>query len=334
MRSRGTRAHKRVYRAAIIGAGRIGAGFDGPRARHILTHAHALRANPRTELVAFVERNPLRGRREARRWSTRWFSRVERMFADVNPDVVVIATPDETHAAFLELVGAYRPQLVVCEKPPVETREESERVERAMRDVPATVLVNYTRRFDTTVCRLRNDIQAGTYGTVLAASGVYTKGLLHNGSHLVDLARFLFGEMIGCVRFPSGYTDHDHSVSGVASFDRCPQFHLMTGDERRYSVTEFDILAERARIRFTDSGGLISIQRVVEDRLFKGYRVLGRPSTTRTGLIDALAELTRHFVAVLDGIDSPRSTLADALKSHAACLDLAGTARERDIWRA
>lgn len=312
------------YTVAIIGAGRIGTGFDGPHSQHILTHAHAFFANSRTDLVALVDTDLSRVRREAKRWDTLFFPDVERMFSAVRPDIVVIATPDDTHAVLLEKITMLHPRLIICEKPPVQTLEEVRRVERATRSSHIPVIVNYTRRFDTTVCQIRKNIKKGTYGRVISGSCIYTKGLLHNGSHLVDLARFLFGEMDGCVRFPAGKNaGRDERVSGIASFEMCPQFHIITGDENRYSIGEFDIFTEKARLRFTNSGIDLSVQKVVADKIYKGYHVLGATRTEKTGLLRTLSELARHAVAILDGKERPRSTLSDALKTHATCLALA-----------
>jgi len=48
-----------IYKVAIIGCGSIGANkpdhIDSPNSENVLTHAHAVSAHSRTELVAFVD---------------------------------------------------------------------------------------------------------------------------------------------------------------------------------------------------------------------------------------------------------------------------------------
>ena len=321
---------KKVYRVAIIGAGRIGAGFDEPHSRKILTHAHAFSANSRTEVVAFVDANHSTGRREAKRWSASFFTDIDRMFLDTKPDIVIIATPDNTHAVLLEKILHLHPSLIICEKPVVETPEEALHIKKVFRNSKIPTIVNYSRRFDTSFCEVRENIQKGVYGRVISGSCLYDKSLIHNGSHLVDLARFLFGEMNGYVCFPQGKTNGlNERVSAIASFDRCQQFHIMTGDERFYTVGEFDILTEKARLRFSNVTRDLLIQKVVDDKVFKGYRILGTPKKRKTGLFGTLPELARHSVAVLDCRELPRSTVTDALKSYAACLTLAKGFKKR-----
>jgi len=95
-----------VLRAAVVGLGRIGFGF----------HAPAIAANPAFQLVGVAD--PLADRRaEAEaKWQARAFEAIEPMLAAVSPDLVVIASPTEFHAA--HTVAAYaRGAHVLCDKP-------------------------------------------------------------------------------------------------------------------------------------------------------------------------------------------------------------------------
>lgn len=311
---------KPVYKVAIIGAGRIGCSFDSPDSKNILTHAHAFSKNPRTELVAIVDTDTERGKKEARRWHTIFFSDVDEMFDKANPDIVVVATPDKTHAELLIRCANMRPRLIVCEKPVVVTSGDEARVRKnVLGYVP--VIVNFSRRFDPVVQKICVELAAGKYGKVISAGGIYTKGIFHNGSHMIDLMRFLFGEMQSCTAHfkVEDWGDGDPTVGGVAVFERCPQFCLLTGNARKFAVFDLDILTEKKRIRFTDEGQLISIQSVIPDPVYKGFRVLSKPVVHKTMLLSALSELSKHAVSVLDGKEKPQSTLDNALKTHEAC---------------
>lgn len=49
--------HERIYRVTIIGAGRIASGFDTPRSRTVLTHAHAILSNRRLTLAGMTQKD-------------------------------------------------------------------------------------------------------------------------------------------------------------------------------------------------------------------------------------------------------------------------------------
>ncbi len=312
---------RETYTAVLIGAGRIAAGFDTPRSRAVLTHAHAIVDNRRLRLAGITDIDEARGKREARKWRTDFYPDMERMLTLVKPDIVVIATPDKTHTDILLRVLHAHPGLVVCEKPVASAREDISKIRSAVKKSGVPVLVNFRRRFDPTVADIRRDIVRGRFGKVISASAHYSKGLFHSGSHAIDLARFFFGEMTSSAAhftvddFPEG----SPSIGGVATFDGCPQFHLIAGDERSFSLFEFEILLEKKRLRFIDEGFFLVSQDVVPDPVFKGYRTLGKGTVRKTGLINSMSFLMKNAVAVLDGAEKPLSSLEEALKTEDAC---------------
>lgn len=306
------------YTVAILGAGRIAAGFDTPESEAVLTHAHAVTQNARLTLVGITDTDAEKGAREAEKWGTTFYPNAEAMLAELHPDIVIIATPDATHADLLIQTLSHTPKLVILEKPALTDPADAVRVTEAAKGTP--IIVNFRRRFDPVVQTLAAALAAGTYGKVLAARGLYSKGILHTGSHMVDLARLFFGEMLAASPYAAVKDwEGEPTVSGSATFERCAQFSLTAGDERAYSIFELEILTEKARLRFRDEGMILETETVIDDPLYSGYRILGPARAQATGLIHSMAELAEHAVRVLDGTETPRSTLADALAADAAC---------------
>ena len=315
---------KKNYRAVVVGAGHIGSGFDTPDSKDILTYAHAFSANSRTQLVALVDTNVSHGRRESKRWGVLFYSDIKQMFEEIKPDIVAIASPDDTHARLIKEISQLNPSLIVCEKPPVVTLSEATDLGRQNLEDHLPIIVNFSRRFDSVVCRVREELCNGTYGKIISGSGIYTKGLIHNGLHLIDLARFFFGEITSSsMHFSIKDTkDYGSSIGGVATFERCPQFHIMVGDARFYSIFEFEILTERARIQFVDSGLEMKIRGVIPSKLFEGDYLLGKTQVRKTEILKALPQLVEHTVAVIDGVEKPQSTLSNALESYSTAVKL------------
>lgn len=309
-----------IYTVGIVGAGRIACGFDDPTSEQVLTHAHAISNNPRLQLAAITDSDSAKGMREAKKWRTNFAPTAEELCTSYSPDIVVIATPDSTHADVLIDVLAHHPRLVLLEKPVITDPSDIARIEEAVRAAGIPIIVNFRRRFDETVTLIAHDLIAGTYGATLSAHALYSKGVIHTGSHLFDLARLLFGEMLTSTRLAEVYDwEGEPTVSGFATFERCPQFSLMAGDERAYSLFELTILTEKRRFRFRDEGLVLETEEVIDDPIYPGFRTLGPAERLPTGLKDAMSVLTQHVVAVLDGNEEPVSTLAEALKTDAAC---------------
>lgn len=315
---------KQKYSAVIIGTGRIASGFDSPHSKHVLSHAHAIMKHPRLNLVGMMDVNTVVGKKEARKWKTNFYRSIDSMLTTLKPDIVVIATPDSTHVEILSQVLRTHPRLIICEKPIVTKRQEIANVRKEVSHYDVPVIVNFRRRFDPVVQAVREALVSGAYGKVISAHGIYTKGILHNGSHMIDLARCLFGEMKNFAThfkvndFPSGAP----SVGGIATFDRCPQFYLMTADERAFSIFELEIITEKKRLRFVDEGLSLVSQDVIPDPMYRGYRILSKPKPQTTKLINTMSYIFDNAVSVIDGTEIPRSGIDDALMTHEACFQL------------
>lgn len=318
------RNSKKKYKAVIIGAGKIGSGFDTPKSRTILTHAHALSNNPHVDLVGISDINSVRGNAEAKKWNTTFFSDTHRMLNETKPDIVVIATPSSTHKTLLLESLKQKPKVIILEKPAVDTKTEIISVRRAAKKSGVPVIVNFRRRFDDTVNEVREALVKGTYGRVLLASALYSKGILHNGSHLIDLARYFFGEMTtGKMSFAvDDFPDGAPSLGGVATFERCPQFYFMAGDEQSFYVFEMTIMTEKYRIRFINEGRDITIEQVVRDTVYPDDHVLGKGKIRKTKLANAMVRMVEHAVRVADGKEISRASLEDALLTQETCYTL------------
>ena len=321
---------KKKYTAAILGAGKIASSYDNPRTKAILTHAHALQNDPRTELVALADIDPVRGKFEAKKWNTAFYSDSEKMLAEVKPDIVVIATPNSTHKDLLMTALHHKPRVIILEKPAVDKKEEILSIRRATKKAGVPVIVNFRRRFDATTAVVREALIRGKYGSVLSASAMYSKGIQHNGSHMIDLARYFFGELKSAQMsftvddFPKGVP----TLGGVATFERCPQFYLMAGDERSFYIFEFTIVTERCRIRFINEGRDITFEDVVQDSVYKEDRVLGQIKTQKTELHNAMIRMISHAVQVADGVLEPHSSIEDALRTQETCYKLSASLKK------
>lgn len=319
-----SKKQKPIYRTVLIGAGRIASGFDTPHSPLVLTHAHALVKHPRFTLVGMTDTDAVRGAKEARKWRTTFYADTDTMLKETKPDMVIIATPDDTHADLLLKVSRTRPLMIICEKPVGVSKKEVNMLEQKVLPLNIPTIINYSRRFDPTVVKVRDELWLGRYGKVISANGIYTNGVLHNGAHLIDLGRFFFGEMIKGKGFFK-VLDHDEkegSIGGAATFERCPQFSIMTGDERQYSVFEFEIFTEKKRLRFRDFGFELVMQNVIPDPILKGYRGLSEPRMIKTKLPHALSNLLDNAAGVMDGEEKELSPLAEGIKTQYACFKL------------
>jgi predicted dehydrogenase len=277
-------------RAAVIGCGKIGSEFaDDPRVRGVYTHAGAYSAVKRVQLAGVCDVDSARAERCARRWSVpRAFTDAHRLLAEVSPEIVSVCTPDATHADVLRAVlAAPSVRGVLAEKPLAASAAEAAELVALAEDRGIVLAVNYVRRYAAGHRNVKDALASRAVGDVLSVTGIYSGGLVHNGSHWLDLARWLIGEVVavqahGSDAAPDGNPDVTLELAGgVTAF-------LRGCRDSEFSAFEADILGTKGRIRLVDSGHRIERYGVGDSPYYSGYRVLAAGGIEAGGIEDAM----------------------------------------------
>lgn len=305
-------------RAAVIGCGKIGSEFaDDPRVKGVYSHAGAYRASARAELVAVCDLDSERAARAARRWGlARAYSDVNELLATERPQLVSICTPDASHASVLRTVlDSPGVRGILAEKPLALDPLDARAIVGRARDAGICLLVNYIRRFASGHELVRNDIASGALGPIRSITGAYSGGLVHNGSHWIDLMRWLIGEIseVRALESPGNHAqDTPHVVlrfaTGVTAF-------LQGCAATDFGIFEFDVIGERGRRRGVDSGHHIESFGSGENPFYSGYRSLLKQQTIAGGIEDAMCNAVENLIdSVLLGT-APKCTGDDGARA-------------------
>jgi predicted dehydrogenase len=310
----------------IIGAGKIGAFFDRPGCDSVLTHAHAFVRHRGFRLAGFVDSNMEKAILAASIWGGRAFATIGEAFSCGEIDVVVVASPDETHHQVLEELLNYQVRLILAEKPLAKTSMGAEQIVINYEKSSANLMVNYTRRFIPEFIELRSQISKDVFGAFLSGTGYYGKGLYHNGSHMVDFLRFIFGEIesvenLGVV--DDFYAD-DPSISACFKIKGGKNFLLNAVDCRAYTVFEMDLFFKEGRIRIIDSGFAIEKYNVTASDRFSGYQKLNIAEITETSFSQGLKYVAENAYEVLVSNGKALCTAKDGLAALQICKMIVG----------
>ncbi len=210
-------------RVGLIGYGIAGAVF----------HAPLVAAEPGLRLAAVVTGSPERqDQARGEHPGVRVYARAQEMFHEDDLDLVVVATPNRTHAE-LATAALEAGLPVVVDKPFTPTVQQGrDLIDRARRrDLLLTVFQN--RRWDNDLMTVRSVLEAGSLGTVHRFESRFERwvpvpkaswrdmggdedaaGVLYDlGSHLVDQALHLFGPV------DSVFAETDARREGVRADD-------------------------------------------------------------------------------------------------------------------
>jgi predicted dehydrogenase len=308
----------RIYKAAVIGCGRIGSLFDedGP-ADDTYTHAGAFHRHDRTALVAVCDTDAGRAEEAARHWEVAaWFTSSRAMFESAAPEIVGICTPDPLHAEHLDAaVSAPKTLGILCEKPfaTVVADGESMATRAAARGV--IVSVNHIRRFDHGHKRAVALVHDGGLGEIQSVVGRYSGGLRHNGSHMLDLLRWLFGEPASVAAEDRlGEGGEDPSLDVTLRYDGGLQVAMLGHRAEAFHIFELDVVGTTGRLRFEAAGHSIRHEKIGESARWRGVRELGAGHALSTAMRDTTYHAVDDLIAALDGTrPHPACTAGDGL---------------------
>lgn len=311
---------------AIIGAGSIGGLIDSPQSPNIASHAHAIQKHPRCRLLAICEPNTLNQNAFIARWGeTGLYHSTASLLEYEAIDLLFIASPTPYHMQALEL-GLKTPSIeaIVCEKPIVSTQRELETITPLLRESDKKVLIHLMRRYDPSFITLANQLASKQWGEVLGFQGVFTKGLLHNGVHMLSLLRHFFGA-IKTIK-PISLKRLSDDVSG--NFDvhlEMAHGQLSCYDALGYSAFELSIWCEHGKIEIKEGGSKIDTYVKKPSPLYEGYFSLEHeatlPNTLNTYALNSL-----EFLLQNDDITC-KQILQEHLEVHATIFDIIENAR-------
>jgi predicted dehydrogenase len=264
----------------IVGCGNIAGIFDQdkPGSKLPFTHAGAYSSDERFTLVACVDPDDSRRIKFMDFWGVAYGFRTiaDVLNSDVQFDVVSICSPSDSHAHDLEIALRIKPKLIFCEKPVTTSLMETKKLVDACRDNKILLAVNYSRRFDPDVLILKADMDNGKWGELRSVVGHYNKGLLNNGSHMIDLLHLLIGGM-KIVKVGEPVQDFFQNDSTVPVWLEGPKgvpINIACGHAKDYSIFEIQFVFSRGMLTMEDGGLFWRERRVVDSNTFKGYRVL------------------------------------------------------------
>ena len=269
-------------RTLILGCGNIAGAFDAARPgadSAPLTHAGAYRRDGRFELAACVEPDDRRRLDFMERWGVpAGFRSIEELGnAPDKFDVISVCSPTPRHAQDLEAVLRLHPKLVFCEKPVTDSASRTEVLVGQFRQAGIPLAVNYTRRWDPAVADLQAGIREGRWGKLRAAVGYYNKGILNNGSHMLDLLRLLLGplDLVAVGRPTDDFSSDDPSIPALLETAGGVPVQLACGHAADFALFELQLIFSNAVIAMEDGGMSWRERGVAGSSLFPGYRAPG-----------------------------------------------------------
>lgn len=248
------------YTVLLIGLGNIGMLYDIklPASEYVFSHARAFMLHPNFNLVGAVDPAPTLRELFSEIYKVPAVSTLSELFLEASPDVVVIASPTSTHLSVIkEVLQFCSPKQILCEKPLAYSSEDAQAIVDQCRRQGVQLFVNYIRRADPGVMAIKTRIKTGQICVPFKAVIWYSKGLLHNGSHFLDLMTCWFGSAKAANIVDPGrrINEHDAEPDCLIRFESGTAIFCSTKEEN-FSHYTIEIVATNGRLRY-EQGGVI-----------------------------------------------------------------------------
>ncbi len=262
-----------MLKAAIIGCGNIAGFLDKPKQPDILTHAHAYTEHIQTQLVAVCDPDLEQRRSFIQRWGQdiHHYESCKTLLENEKIDIISICSPTPYHYdAMVLALKDKNIQTIICEKPFVQTQEELDELKILMHIHPKKILLNFMRRFDPSMQRVRLLIESKSLGKLMTFNGKFTKGLYHNGSHMLELIEHLCGEVTSLSAHSLTEAEDDFYGNFLINCDQTQGvIQNVSGDN--YALFELELVLSKGRVLIKDSGHTIHIETIEPSEHYANY---------------------------------------------------------------
>lgn len=319
------RPERRPLRTVMVGFGMVADGFaDDPlmaRYFNYATHAQVLADHPRFDWLAVVDPSEEARARAANRWGVRHcVGHVDDLPSSLAPEVAVIATPPHHRRGLIERWPSLRAAMV--EKPLAPTLEQADSFIADCGNRGVVVQVHFWRRGVAALRDLAGGGLSALIGRPQAAFGVYGGGLLNNGVHLIDLARWLLGEVsearvTGAVSRPDDLPlPGDAQVPFCLAFPEGTVFAAAPVDFRHYREVGLDIWGTEGRLSLLHETLTMHHFPKSPNRGVTGADEISsdRPAVSALSVGNALYAL---YDDLLDAVDTGRAPVSEGMSALA-----------------
>ncbi len=160
------------------------------------------------------------------------------------------------------------------------------------------------RRLDPGILEVKRRILSGEIESPFKGFVWYSKGLIHNGSHFIDLLTNLLGKPLkhSVIDAPCLSANPEMNPDFLVEFN-AGSFYFCAVDERNYSHYTMEIIAKNGRLRY-ESTGKITWQSVEPSPVFSNYKFLtSQPEEICSDPMFSQKYTIKHLESALSGIE-------------------------------
>ena len=287
-----------MFNVLIIGLGQIGMGYDLAldHKYHVYSHSAAFNQHKGFSIVGGVDLDNKLAKTFENKYDSKFYSNTQVALQQSNPDIVVIAVTTDLHNQVLkDIVKHSKPKVILCEKPLSYDTEEALSMQKLCNAYNIQLFVNYMRNSSPDAIEIKNKIENGTYFGHFKGVVWYSKGLIHNGSHFVNLLTYWLGPIkeSQCIDKGNLIDDQDIEPDFSLTFEK-GNITFLSAKEENYSHYAIELNFENGRLRYELGGRQVSWNPVHQDTNFPKQKFLSSDNVSYNS--DSMTKYQLHVV--------------------------------------
>ena len=262
-------------------------GYDNnlPKSKYILTHARAIESHPAFELVAGVDISEPNIKQFQSKYKKPVFYAIDNKIKFIDVDLVVVSVATEAHLETVKkIVSILTPKLILIEKPLSYSFDDAKEIIRIVEEKNIVIAVNYFREYEPEHRKLVDRINSDELGFPLKVVCWYSKGIMNNGSHFIQLLSNFLGKLtnINIINKGRKWNGIDPEPLLEIIYEN-GHAYFVPAEEENFSLFEMEIIGPKGKIKYYNGGSHYDWWKVSDDPVLKDYRKLNtKPSNTAT----------------------------------------------------
>ena len=260
---------------ALIGLGNVGFKYDKNfKNKSYLTHYSSIKNTEGFELTLAVDNNE-KNRNEFEIFSQQKAISVNEINSiNKKIDIVVVATPPESHMEIIKEVIILKPKLILCEKPLSLSNKETKDIIKICSLNNINLEINYFRRFEQSAVEIKKILSNISF---FRATVFYSNGVINNSSHFIDLVNYWFGKPKNVfLKKNNGIvkkTYDDYDLDFELRYDN-GDVNFFSWKEKFYSNYSIRIYTDLFKIDYDINGYNTTINNKIDDPEYKDFKRL------------------------------------------------------------
>ncbi len=247
-----------MHNVLLVGLGNIGARYDIENASsgYILSHAKAFIQHSNFKLIGGVDQCSQARLRFKEHFNIPCFKRIAEACELCQPDLIVIASPTDTHLKIIRHVFTIcSPKAVLCEKPLGRDLAQAKEIVNLCDQFKCQLYVNFFRASEPGVIEIQRRIIDGKIQCPARGVVWYSKGIVNSGSHFIHLLCLLLGDVIGTRILNSGrlWDEKDPEPDVDIQFAN-GQVTFLNVEAKNFFYNSFELVTVNGLVKY-DFGG-------------------------------------------------------------------------------